>query len=147
MDPVSVAAAAMTVLSHYLFKAGEATASELAKQGLGKAEALLQSLWCRWKGLPEKEARLEDFVAGRTGAKSTLESALAVEISTDPAFAAELRKMFEGGPPEVFVKQHAKSSENVTAADIRKILRGRVRVEQILEDVKSGTAFKADEFG
>lgn len=147
MDPVSLAAAAMAVLSPYIIKAGEATASELAKQGLGKAEALLQALWVRWKGKPEQEKRLQDFVADPVAAKSGLESTLAVEIATDSAFAAELKKLLDGGRPEVFVRLFAKGSESVTGADIRNMLHGRVNVELTLDNVRSGTGFKADELG
>jgi len=62
MDPVTLATAAVAALSPYLAKAGEAFAKEAGKEGVSIGEAILKSLWGRWRGNPVAEAQLGSFI-------------------------------------------------------------------------------------
>src|SRR4051794_28254964 len=93
MDPISLAAAAVAVLSPYLAKAGEGAAKKLGEEAVDGAGKLLG--WMRAKlGGGAKEA-LEELATtpGDQDNQAVLRKQLAKALQADPALAAELQAM------------------------------------------------------
>lgn len=147
MDPVTIATTALAVLTPYLAKGGETLASELSKQGLAKGEAVLQALWARWRGKPQAEARLASFVADPAAGRDAMSAALAVEATADPDFAAALDAMLKGGPADVFIEQAVGKAGEITGAQIREMLSGRVQVRQTVEEATKVVGVAIDRLG
>jgi hypothetical protein len=147
MDPVTIATGAVAALMPFLAKAGDGVVEELGKQALVKGEAILQTLWSRWRGKPEAEARLAKVVANPGRGRDELVAALAVELTSDPVFANALKDLLDDGSPEIVVRQAIGKDSEATGADIREMQSGRALIEQILQEGARATGFKADLVG
>lgn len=147
MDPVSMASTAVAMLAPWLMKASEAAASEIGKKSLKAGDKLLRLLWSRWKGKPE-EQRLVEATSGEETAKANLQSALAVELASDNDFAEHVKAILsqETGP-ELSIDQDVEDAEELTGAEISKILRGKITIVQSAKGVKKVTGARGDLFG
>lgn len=128
MDPITVASAVMAALSPYLVKAGETIAGEVGKGALSKGAALFKVLYARWSGDETAKQRLA--LAGESPEKrGQLESAVAMELARDPAFAESVQKLLaDGSKPEVFVELEVGKDSDVLGASIDDLRRGLVNI-------------------
>lgn len=72
---------------------------------------------------------------------------LAHDLERDPAFAKELRQLVGPLEPVLEVIQRMEVAQGVTGADLKELVRGSVRVEQVIGDARQVTGFKADRIG
>jgi hypothetical protein len=147
MDPVTIATGTVAALAPFLTRVGEGVAEELGKQALVRGEVILQTLWSRWRGKPEAEARLAKMVANPEGGRDELVAALAVEVASDPNFASALNGLLTASSPEIVVRQAVGKAAEATGADMSEMQGGRALIEQILQEGAKATGFKADFVG
>jgi hypothetical protein len=72
---------------------------------------------------------------------------LAGDLAKDPGFAAELRELVDAASPHVDVVQRMEVATGVTGADIDELVRGSVRVEQVIGNARDVTGFRAKTVG
>jgi hypothetical protein len=147
MDPISLAAAVVAALTPYAAKSGEAVAAELGKQALASGERLLKALWTRWRGNPDREARLKAFVEGAERGSDELKLALVADMASHPDFADALSALMANEVPEVRVEQVAQDVDKMTGAEVAGMIRGDIRIKQHGERVKELTGLKVGTFG
>lgn len=148
MDPISLASAVMAALAPYLLKAGEHVAEAIGKQAVDKAEAILKGLWVRWRGKPDAEKRLAAYVNDPSTGRDAMTAALAVEVAGDPEFARLLGDLLDGRErPEIFIEQLAEKNGNLTGAEIRELVQGRLEIHQTLKDGGTAIGLKSDSLG
>ncbi len=103
MDPVSIAAAAVTVLSPYLAKAGEKIASAAGDAAWKQAGALYDKLKQKFVGQPVAQAALEDLAKDPADAdtqaalRKELKKLLAEDGDLLRELSATLAQMKAGG--------------------------------------------------
>jgi hypothetical protein len=95
MDPISLAATAVAALAPYLAKASEKFAEETGKAVADKIGALYQVLKTRFEDKPAAKETLTDLEANPSDedSKAALRRQLTKQMTSDPAFAEDLRKL------------------------------------------------------
>ncbi|MBY3465695.1 hypothetical protein HFN80_17040 [Rhizobium laguerreae] len=124
MSLTLLAASAITVLTPYVVKMAEGAAGELGKQALETGESLLSTLWTRWKGKPDSEAILSEFVKDPEAGKANLQTELAIDLAVDPIFKEALNALIEGGSPKAFQQQIVRDAAVVTGPEIIRLVKG-----------------------
>lgn len=148
MDPISLASAAMAVLSPYLIKAGEHAAEAIGEKAVDKAGAILTGVWARWRGKPDAEKHLLAYVKDPSTGRDAMTAALAVEVAGDPEFARLLGDLLdEKERPEIFIEQLAEKNGNLIGAQIRELYRGRLTITQTLKEGGTAVGLVSDSVG
>ena len=124
MSVTLLAASAIAVLGPYVAKAAEAMAGKVGEHALEKGEALLSSLWARWRGKPASEAILSEFVKDPVSGKANLQAELAVDLATDSQFQQAMQALIDGGSPQAFQQQTVRDAAIVTGPEIMRLVRG-----------------------
>src|SRR5437660_1347850 len=97
VEPITLAAAAVTLLAPYLVKTGEAFASKVGEALAEKTATLYQTVKGQFAGdryAQETLARLEEAPESK-GRQTGLEYLLTEQIENDPTFAERLRQLIE----------------------------------------------------
>lgn len=147
MSVTLLAASAIAVLGPYVTKIADGLAEEVGKQGLEKGEALLSTLWARWKGRPDAEAALTEFVTDPAAGKANLQTELAVDLAADAKFQDALRALLDGGSPAAFQDQVVRHAAYVKGPEVVHLLKGRVIQRQDAQDVDMVIGPKIDVVG
>jgi len=119
MDPVTLASAAVALLSPYLAKVGEGAAKKIGEDTVETGGRLLG--WMRAKlGGRAKEA-LDDLAAkpGSEDNQADLRKQLAKALEADPALAAELRAMLPAGAAGTDSMSQTVSGAGAKAAQVK----------------------------
>jgi len=124
MDPATIAAAVLTILSPYV---KVKTVGEVA---LEKSKALLGWLKDRFADDPVAAKDLSRFESDPDKFESGLKSTLEEKAQSDPDFAAELKRRVDEIGPEVAVFQRIKDGKNVVRVDADTIRSGKTGVTQ-----------------
>ena len=147
MDPVTIATAALTVLSPYVKHAGEALVKTVGEVALEKAKGLLGWLKSRFAGDPVATKDLSRFEADPDKFESGLKSTIEEKAQTDPAFAAELKKRLDEIGPQIVVFQKIKDGKLAVGVEADRIQSGKVSVTQDNENVDTSIGVRSKTIG
>jgi type II secretory pathway pseudopilin PulG len=108
IDPATLAAAVVTVLSPYLAEAAKAGATKVGEAVVGGAGKLYQTLKKRLSGSAEEKALVKLEVAPeKPDAQAALRLFLEERLATDPDLLAELADLVKEARPGVSIQQIA----------------------------------------
>jgi hypothetical protein len=119
MDPISLATAAVAVLSPYLAKAGEGAAKKIGEEAVDGAGKLIG--WMRTKLGGAAQKALDDLAAKPNSElnQTDLRTQLAKALEADPALAAELQAMLPRQATEAGAMTQDVSGAGAKAQQIR----------------------------
>lgn len=143
----ALTATIISIVSPYLAKGAEEFAKSAGKTAFDGAKAVVGRLSEWWKGDPIAEAAATTFKTDPEHYANLLGMQLDRQLAQDETLAADLRALVNQLGPNVEVIQEMDVAENVTGADIGRLLEGNVRVQQKIKEAKSVTGFKASEVG
>jgi hypothetical protein len=143
----TLAAAAISLLAPYLAKGAEQFASEVGKEAAGAVRAIAERLQRWWSREPVAAAAAQSLPTDPSKYAPVLADLLAGDLAKDPGFAAELRELVDAASPHVDVVQRMEVATGVTGADIDELVRGSVRVEQVIRNARDVTGFRAKTVG
>lgn len=138
---------ALTVVAAFGAKSAEAFAQEAGEQAAGAAKALFDRLREWWSREPVAAAAAENLGLDPKKYSPILGELLASDLASDEALAAELQSLVEAVSPHVEVIQRIEIANGVTGADVGRLVRGKIRVEQQITNAQNVIGFKADEIG
>ena len=149
MDPVTLAAGAIALLTPYLAKAGAEFAGEAGKAAWGLASRLLGRLRSAVTGKPQEQEALEAFSSEPAGSAAKTQEMLEGVLKADPELAREVEHILQEVKrlgPAVSVVQQIKKAEDVAGVKARRIRSGSVEVKQDVEEAKNvtGAQFEDD---
>jgi hypothetical protein len=147
MDPATIAAAALTILSPYLKDAGRELVKTVGEVALEKAKGLLGWLNDRFAGDPIATKDLSRFEGDPDKFESGLQSTIEEKAQADLAFATELKKRIDEFGPQIVVFQRIKDSKNVVGLDADTVRSGKIGVTQDAEQVDNMTGVRAKTIG
>jgi hypothetical protein len=147
MDPISLATTVVAALAPYAVKGGEAVAAELGKKTVAGGAQVLKALWTRWRGNPDREARLKAFVEGAGGGSEELQLAIVAELASHPDFADTLSGLLANEVPKANIEQIAEDVENMTGVEVADMIRGDMTIKQDARRVKNLTGLRVGTFG
>jgi hypothetical protein len=150
MDPTTVAAGVVALLSPYVKKAAEDFAGEAGKYVFEKAKLLWGRLQTKFQGEQSTRQVLERFVADPDGNGEQLRAKIEEKLAQDPQLADELSAALadiKRAAPNVKVVQKVKDAEELIGVKARRISRGNVDVSQEADKVKKATGAEFDEIG
>jgi hypothetical protein len=151
MDPLTLAAGAIALLSPYLAKAGAEFAGEAGKAAWQLASRLLGRIRLAVQGSPPERQALEQFAAGASGSAAPAQAMLQGVLQADPQLAEDvsqlLREVKQLGPAVVVV-QRIKEAEDAVGVEARRLRAGSVEVTQEIEKGKNITGVRiTDDIG
>ena len=147
MDPLTIATAALTILTPYAKDAGRELVKTAGEIALDKAKGLLGWLKERFAGDPVAAKDLSRFEADPNTFEPSLHATIREKAQTDPAFAAELQKRIDEIGPLITVFQRMKEGKNVTAVEARQISSGTITATQEIEKGENIRGVHADKIG
>jgi hypothetical protein len=141
MDPASIAAAAVALLTPFAKRAGEELVKTVGEVAVDKVKALLGWIKQQLSGDAAAAKDVSRFEANPEKFGPVLEDTLKEKMAQDPRFAAELKKLMDEVGPLLVVNQKVKDATNVVGAE-GELVSGKVSVNQEAERVASITGFK-----
>jgi len=148
MDPVTLAAGAIALLTPYLAKAGTEFAGEAGKAAWGLAGRLLGRLRSAVTGKPREQEALEAFSSEPADSATKTQAVLEGVLKADPELAREVEQILQEVKrlgPSVSVVQKIKEAEDVAGVRARRIRSGSVEVEQDVEKAKNVTGVQIED--
>ena len=143
----TLAAAAISLLAPYLAKGAEQFAGEAGKGAADAVRAIAERLQRWWSKEPVAAAAVQSLPADPAKYAPILAGLLSSDLQHDPSFASELRALVDDAGPHVTVIQHMTVAIGVTGADVDELLRGSVHVEQVMDEARDVTGFRAKAIG
>jgi hypothetical protein len=147
MDPTTIAAAAITILSPYVKDAGKELIKTVGEVTLEKAKGLLAWLKERFAGDPVAAKDLSRFEADPDKFEPSLQATIEEKAQADPAFGVELKKRIDEVGPQIAVFQRIKDGKNVTGIETDTFRSGKASVTQEAEKVDNMTGVRAKTIG
>lgn len=129
MDPATLAAAALTVLSPYLVKAGQRIAENIADSLPENAASLWKALTDRLAGKPAAEAAVRDLAQEPADEdnQAALRKELKKALAEDPQFLAAMTGLLEKAQKESqSIHNSAIAGENSTAVNVGGDVQGNI---------------------
>ena len=130
MDPATIAASVIAILSPYAKDAGTELVKTAGEVAVAKAKELLGWLKKKFSGVPVAASDLNRFEANPEKFSPGLQGTLEVQAQSDPVFAAELQKHVEEIQAEITVFQKFRDAKNVTGVDTDTLPAARISVHQ-----------------
>jgi hypothetical protein len=147
MDPLTLATAALNILSPYAKDAGKELVKTIGEIGFEKAKGLFTWLKQKFSGDPSASKDFSRFEADPDTFEPGLKATIKEKVEQDPDFAAELQKRIDEIGPMITVFQEIKKGKNVIGVDADEIHSGKVGVTQKADDVESITAVRVKKIG
>lgn len=143
MDPVSIGAAVVTILTPYVADAGKEFLKAAGETGVQKTKELMQWLKGKFANDPVATSDLTRFEKNPKGNAENLQNTIAKKATEDPAFSSELSKRVEDLRPIVAIAQKFTDADTVTgiAGDVRS---GNVSITQEGDKVKNLTGINGN---
>ncbi len=147
MDPVTLATAALTILTPFAKNAGEELVKTVGQIGFDKAKGLFTWLKQRFAGDPSASKDLSRFETDPDKFEPGLGATIKEKVEQDPEFAAELKKRIDEIGPTLTVFQDIKKGKKIVGVDADEIRSGKVGVTQKADDVEDLTGVRAKRIG
>jgi hypothetical protein len=113
MDPLSIGAAVVTLLTPYVADAGKEFVTAVGEAGLEKTKELLHWLKAKFAGDPVAAKDLSRFEKNPAGYATPLQETIDAKVKEDPAFSAEVARRMNDLGPFVTIVITAKNLQNV----------------------------------
>jgi hypothetical protein len=143
----ALAAAAISMIAPYIAKGAQQFAGEAGEAAFGAVKSLADRLQRWWSGEPVAAAAVEQIAVDPEKYSPIVTSLLASDLAKNDALASEIQQLVNQAQPYVEVVQRMEVANGVTGADIDKLVRGTVRVQQTIDDARDVVGFKAKEVG
>lgn len=117
MDPATIAAAVMTVLTPYLREAGKEALNTAGELALGKAKSLLTLLRERLSGDATAAKDLSRYESSPEKFEPWLQATLEEKMQADPGLRSELQTRIDELRSELQVFQRIKEGTNVVGIE------------------------------
>ena len=147
MDPLTLATAALTILSPYAKDTGKELVKTIGEIGFEKAKGLFTWLKQKFSGDPSASKDFSRFEADPDTFEPSLKATIKEKVEQDPDFAVELQKRIDEMGPMITVFQEIKKGKNVIGVDADEIHSGKVGVTQKADDVEGMTAVRVKKIG
>ncbi len=147
MDPVTLATAALTILSPYAKDAGKELVKTVGEIGFEKAKGLFTWLKQKFSGDPSASKDFSRFERDPDTFEPGLKATIKEKVEQDSDFAAELQKRIDEIGPVITAFQEIKKGKNVIGVDADEIHSGKVGVTQKADDVEGMTAVRVKKIG
>jgi hypothetical protein len=151
MDPITLAAGAVALLTAFLGKAGGEFAGEAGRAAWGLASRLFGRLRSAVQDKPQEQQVLDNFSAEPAVAAAPAREMLQGLLARDPALAAEISDVLaqiKQLGPTVTVNQRITEAETVVGVEARRLRAGTINVDQQVDKGGSVTGVKiGDDFG
>ncbi len=141
MDPVTIGAAVVTILTPYVADAGKELVKTVGEAGVEKTKELMQWLKGKFAGDPVATTDLTRFEKDPAGYAKPLQDTIESKIKEDPAFSAEISTRINDLGPYITIVQEFKDARNMTGVD-GDIGSGRVSVTQKGDTAQNVTGVK-----
>ena len=127
MDPATLAASALAILSPYLIKAGGAAAQKIGEALPENAKKLWEALSAQFRAKPGGAEAVKNMSADPTNqnALEALRSGLKEALETDPEFMDQMKRLFENARKES-INLSAVASNNSNAVNIGGNVEGNI---------------------
>jgi hypothetical protein len=112
MDPVTLATAALTILSPFAKDAGKELVKTVGEIGFEKAKGLFAWLKQKFSSDPSASKDFSRFEADPDTFEPSLKATIKEKVEQDPEFAAELQKRIDEIGPMIKVFQEIKKGKN-----------------------------------
>jgi hypothetical protein len=152
MDPVTIAASVVALLTPYLKKAAEEFAGAAGKSAAsfvqGKAKILWQRLRAGFAGDAPAVESLDQFATDPDTHKDEVEAQIAAKLARDKPLQDELAAAIaeiKRAAPQIRVVQKMKEAEAVVGLKAKRMTRGTLEVTQESEKAKGVTGVEIDE--
>jgi hypothetical protein len=148
MDPATLAAGAIALLTPYLAKAGTEFAGEAGKAAWRLAGRLLDRLQSAVRDKPRQQKTLEDFSSEPSSSAAATQEMLKRMLEKDRTLAGEVDSILQEVKrlgPSVSVVQRMKEAEDVVAVKARRIRSGSVEVNQEVEKGRNITGVQIED--
>jgi hypothetical protein len=145
MEPVTIAAATIALLSPYTKKSAEAFAGEAGKAIYAKTTDLVA--WIKKKLTPEGTSTFSRFEKDPDRYAPFLEDVLKEQLEKDPEFTKELEKItsaIKAAGPSVSVVIKMKEAEDVTGIRLREHKHGHASANIEIEKGKKVVGYEGD---
>lgn len=150
MDPITVAAGLVALLSPYVKKAAEEFAGDAGKYALDRTKLLWEKLQAKFHGELGMAQALDRFASDPDGNREHLRAKIEEKLAQDPRLNDELSSVLadiERAAPNIKVVQQVKEAEELIGVKARRISRGTFDVAQESDKVKKATGIEIDEVG
>ena len=151
MEPMTIAASALAILTPYVAKGAEEFIKAFGKDAYEKTKGLYSTLKAKWSGDEEAMGTLENYEEKPERYEPVLKSILEEKLGSDADLRAELsQQVKEVAPyfaPHIKVFQKVIRGEDLTGAEIDEMTRGTVEVTQDLDEVKNATGVRIKTLG
>jgi len=137
----------MTILMPYVVKGAEEFAKLVGEAAYHKAKRLFETLKARFAGDPVASDSLTRFEQKPQTYQPLIEDILKERILQDKDFAAELARLVEDLGPEITIVQHLRAAEDVVGIEAEEMKRGKVTLEQTMDEAKKVTGAKISKIG
>lgn len=147
MDPVTLATAALTILSPFAKDAGKELVKTVGEIGFEKAKGLFAWLKQKFSSDPSASKDFSRFETDPDTFEPSLKATIQEKAEQDPEFAAELQKRIDEIGPMITVFQEIKKGKNVIGVEADEVHSGRVEVTQKADDVEGMTGVRVKKIG
>ena len=129
MDPLTIGAAVVTILTPYVADAGKELVRTVGETGVQKTKELMQWLKAKFAGDPVAATDLSRFEKDPAGYAKPLQDTIVKKVNDDPAFSAEITKRVGDLGPTIAIIQRFDRSVGAIGV-LGDVSSGRVSVEQ-----------------
>jgi hypothetical protein len=150
VDPITIAAGVVALLTPFVSKAADAFASEAGKAVWSKTSALFDLLKSKLSGDQAAAATLDRFDRNPQGSADEFQSVLVKRLEGDQQLRDELLSLLDEikrSGPNVRVVQRVKEAQELVGLKARRVRRGSIEVTQDAERVNKATGAEIDEIG
>ena len=150
MDPATLAAGAITLLTAYLAKAGAEFAEEGGKAAWRLAGRLLDRLRLAVKGKPREQKALEEFSGDPSGVRVATQEMLQRMFEENAAQWNDIDRILQEVKrlgPDVSNDQRIQEAEKVVGVKARHMSSGALRVNQEIEKGTDITGLEIEDIG
>jgi|SRR5687768_219091 len=137
MDPISLAATVIGIVSPYVAKGAQELISHVGQEAYEKTKQLVTYLKDKWTGNDEASSTLKNFEQKPERHEKALQDILEEQLSNDPQLAAEVEKQVNELKPYLEVFQKMKKGEDVVGIEADEMKSGTAKVAQEIDEGKN----------
>lgn len=130
MDPVTIGAAVVALLTPYAKDAGKELVKTAGEAGVAKVKDLMQWLKTKFAGDPVAASDLTRFEKNPETFGPALQSTIAARAQDDPTFANEIADRVKDIGPIINVVQNYDDATNMVGLKADRIAKGKITVTQ-----------------
>jgi hypothetical protein len=147
MDPVTIATAAIAILTPYVKDAGQELVKTVGEIAVQKTKRLLGWLKEQFTGDPVASKDLERFKKDPAAFEPGLKAAITEKAQADPVFAGELKKQVDEIGPLLNIRVTIDDGEDVLGLKAGKVHGGKINVDIDMHKGKNVKGADVTDFG